>query len=80
MILADLTESDGTRTITVGLLDTAGGGSGLASSLRCQLLTGGFPSGRLTGGLLGTVGGNLINLLEGEEEEEGRCGVRRQWC
>ena len=33
LVPTDLTESDGTRLITMGLLDTAGGRGGLASGL-----------------------------------------------
>ena len=54
LILADLTESDGTGPVAVGLLDATGGGGGLASRLGGELLAGGLASGRLTGGLLGT--------------------------
>ena len=32
LVLTDLTESDGTGPVSVGLLDSAGSGSGLASS------------------------------------------------
>jgi hypothetical protein len=34
LVLADLTKSDGTRAVSVGLLDTSGSGCGLAGSLR----------------------------------------------
>ena len=54
LVPTDLTKSDGARTITVGLLHASGGGGGLAGSLGGELLTGGFASGGLTGGLLGT--------------------------
>jgi len=40
LVTTDLTESDGTRLITMRLLDTAGGWGGLASSLGGQSLTG----------------------------------------
>lgn len=40
--------------VTMRLLDTAGGRCALASRLRRELLTGSFPSRRLTGRLLGT--------------------------
>jgi len=33
LVLADLTKSDGTRAVSVGLLDTSGSGGGLAGSL-----------------------------------------------
>ena len=40
LVLADLTESDGTGAVTVGLLDATGGGGGLASGLGGELLVG----------------------------------------
>ena len=54
LVPPDLTEGHGTGPVPVGLLDTAGGGCGLASGLGGQLLPGGLASGGLTGGLLGT--------------------------
>ena len=50
----DLTESDGTGPVTVGLLDATGGGGRLARRLGGELLAGGLASGGLAGGLLGT--------------------------
>jgi hypothetical protein len=47
LVTADLTESDGTRLVSVGLLDTSGRWCGLASSLGSKLLTGGLATGRL---------------------------------
>ena len=41
LVLADLTERDGTGPVTVGLLDATGGGGGLASRLGGELLAGG---------------------------------------
>jgi hypothetical protein len=38
LVSADLTKSHGTGSVSVGLLDTAGGGCGLASSLGGELL------------------------------------------
>jgi hypothetical protein len=55
LIFADLTKSDGTGTVTVGLLDTSGGGGGLASGLGGELFAGGLASGGFTCGLLGAV-------------------------
>jgi hypothetical protein len=52
LVTTDLTESDGSGTVTVRLLDTTGGGRRLAGSLGSELLTGGLSSGRLAGGLL----------------------------
>jgi len=54
LVTTDLTESDGTGAITMGLLHTSGGGGRLAGSLGGELLPGGLASGRLTSGLLGT--------------------------
>ena len=54
LLTADLTESDGTGAVAVGLLDAAGGGGTLASGLGGELLAGGLASGGLAGGLLGT--------------------------
>ena len=54
LVSPDLTEGHGTGTIPVGLLHTTGCRRALASGLGGQLLPGGFASGRLTGGLLGT--------------------------
>ena len=54
LVSSDFTKSDSTRAISVGLLDTTGGGGGLAGSLGGKLLTGGLSSGRFTGSLLGT--------------------------
>lgn len=53
LVATDLTQSDGTGLVTVRLLDTSGGGRGLASGLGSQLLTGSLATGGLTGGLLG---------------------------
>ncbi len=54
LVATDLTESDGTGAIPVGLLHTSGSGGGLASGLGGELLTGGLASGGFTSGLLGT--------------------------
>ena len=53
LVATNLTESDGTRLITMGLLDTTGRGGGLAGSLRRKLLTRSLATSGLTGGLLG---------------------------
>jgi histone H3 len=47
LVATDLTESDGTGLIAMGLLDTSGGGSRLASGLGCKSLTRGLATGRL---------------------------------
>lgn len=36
LVLADLAESDGSRSVAVGLLDTSSSGGGLAGGLHCQ--------------------------------------------
>ena len=54
LVTPDLTESDGTGPVTMGLLDTTCSRGRLASSLGGKLLARGLPSGRLTGGLLCT--------------------------
>jgi histone H3 len=54
LVATDLTESDSTGAVTVGLLDATSGGSRLASRLGSELLAGGLATGRLAGGLLGT--------------------------
>ena len=54
LVTTDLSQSDGSGPVTVGLLDATGGGGRLSGSLGGELLTGGFASGRFTGGLLGS--------------------------
>ena len=54
LVATDLTESNSTRAVTVGLLDTSGGGGALAGGLGGEGLARGLASGRLAGGLLGT--------------------------
>ena len=61
LVTTDLTESDGSRAITMGLLDSSGRGCGLASGLGGQLLPGGLASGGLAGGLLST--GHFLVLV-----------------
>ena len=58
LVTPDLTESDGTGPVTVGLLDTSCSRGGLASCLGGELLAWGLASGGLTGGLLGTGHGD----------------------
>ena len=52
LVATDLTESDGTGLVAMGLLDTAGGGGRLASGLGGKLLAGSLATGGLAGGLL----------------------------
>jgi histone H3 len=54
LVTTDLTESNGTGTITMGLLDSSGSWGRLAGSLGGELLPGGLASGGLASGLLGT--------------------------
>ena len=54
LVTTDLTESNGTGPVTVGLLDTSGGRGRFAGRLGGELLPRGLASGGLTGGLLGT--------------------------
>ena len=57
LVATDLTKSNGTRTVTMGLLHAPGGRGGLASCLGGELLAGSLPSGGLTSGLLSTSHG-----------------------
>ena len=54
LVAADLTKSDGSWAVTVGLLDTAGSGCRLAGGLGGQLLAGSFSTGGFACGLFGT--------------------------
>lgn len=47
LVATDLTESDGTGLVAVGLLDTTGRGGGLAGGLGSKLLTRSLATGRL---------------------------------
>ena len=54
LVSADLTESDGSRAIAVGLLHATSVGGGLAGALVGDSLAGGLASVALAGGMLGT--------------------------
>jgi len=54
LVATDLTESDGTRLVSVRLLDTSGGWCRLASGLGGELLSWGLATSGLASGLLGT--------------------------
>ena len=54
LVTTDLTESDGTGSVSVGFLDSASGRGALASSLGGQLFAGSLTSCGFTSGLLGT--------------------------
>jgi hypothetical protein len=53
LVTTDLTESDGSRTVSVGLLDSSSGRGTLTSGLGGELLTRSLSSGGLACGLLG---------------------------
>jgi len=52
LVSPDLTESHSSGPVSVGLLDSSGGGGGLSGSLGGELLPGCLASSGLTGGLL----------------------------
>jgi hypothetical protein len=54
LVLADLTQSHSSGSVSVGLLHATSSGSGLAGGLGGKLLAGSLASGGLTSGLLGT--------------------------
>ena len=54
LVSPDLTESHSSGPVSVGLLDSSGGGGGLPGGLSGELLPGSLSSGGLTGGLLCT--------------------------
>jgi len=54
LVSSDLSESHGAGPVSVRLLHSSGGGSGLPGSLGGELLPGSFSSGGFTSGLLGT--------------------------
>ena len=54
LVTSDLTKSDSSRSVSVGLLDTSGGRGGFAGSLGGELLARSLSSGGLACGLLGS--------------------------
>jgi len=54
LVATNLTESDSSWLVSVGLLDTSGGGGRFAGSLGCKLLTRSLATSGLTGSLLST--------------------------
>ena len=58
LVTADLTESHGSRPVTVGLLDTSGGGGRLAGCFGGKLLAGCLPTSGLASRLLGSCHGS----------------------
>ena len=69
LVTTDLTESDGSGPVTMGLLDTAGGWCALTSSLGGQLFAGSLASGGLTSGLLSTCHVEFSNGNEAHEND-----------
>ena len=65
LVSPDLTESHSSGPVSVGLLDSSGGGGRLPGSLGGQLLPGSLSSGGLTGGLLGTSHGEGSDVTDG---------------
>ena len=63
LVSSDLTESNSSWPVPVGLLDSSGGGSRFTGSLGGQLFSGGLASGGFTSGLLGTSHGGFSALL-----------------
>ena len=61
LVSSNLTKSDSTRAVSVGLLDTASGRGGFACSLGGELLAGSLSSGGLSCGLLGT--GHFLMIM-----------------
>ena len=58
LVSSDLTESDGSWSVSVRLLDSSSGWSRLPGSLGGQLLPGSLSSGGFTSGLLGSCHGD----------------------
>jgi hypothetical protein len=54
LVTTDFTKSDGTGSVTMGLLDTTSRGGRLTGSLGSELLTGGLTTGGFTSSLLST--------------------------
>ncbi len=63
LVTADLTKSNGSRPVTMGLLHSAGSGRTLSGSLRCKLFSGSLASSRFTSCLLRTCHAALLSLL-----------------
>jgi hypothetical protein len=68
LVATDLTKSDRAGPVAVGLLHAAGGRGGLAGGLGGESLAGGFASGGLTCGLLGTSLNWSCTRRESEED------------
>jgi hypothetical protein len=70
LITTDLSKGDGTRSVSVRLLDTSGGRSGLASGLGGKLLSGSLSSGGFTSGLLRKEKGEAVRYHVMNKEED----------
>jgi len=66
LVLSDFSQSDGTGSISVGLLDTTSSGGGFSGSLGGELLSGSLGTGRFSGSLLSSGHFMLCNL-DGED-------------
>jgi len=69
LVATDLTESDGTGLIAMGLLDTTGRRGGLASSLGGELLAGGLA----TSGLPGAGKMSVSNSMRRDRNRRDEC-------
>merc|ERR1712079_593182 len=70
LVSPDLTESHSARPVSVGLLHSSGGWSGLSGSLGGQLLPGSLSSSGFTRGLLGTShDGQLVLIFRKVERD-----------
>lgn len=69
LVTTDLTQSNGTRLVTMGLLDTSGGWGALAGSFGSQLFPWGLASSGFASSLLGTSHCIQRELLEELLEE-----------
>jgi hypothetical protein len=61
LVLSDFSKSDGSGSVSVGLLDSSGGGGGLSGGLGSELLSGGLSSGGFSGGLLSS--GHFVEIV-----------------
>lgn len=77
LVATDLTESDGTRLITMGLLDTTGRWCRLASGLGGELLTRGLATRGLACGLLVESGEAATASSGAQSGAAARPGCRR---
>ena len=64
LVSPDLTESDGSWPVSVGLLDSSGSRGRFAGSLGGQLFPGGLASSGLASGLLGTSHGDSSEVTD----------------